>query len=273
MPLIAATRKSAYSLIVRLLDEKGADVNGTTKYGDTPLHLARAPDLITALLDRGADPARVNAHNLPPLMRQIIYRHPDTVARLLQDPRVCATVNMQDDTSHTALHYACMWGTLKKAVAKIHLILQAGANPTLTNKKGQTPMDVVRQRNPTYHAAIALLEQGLADAEKTWLLVKVRRLAVAATSNTVAPSCLHSRPAQGKPLPGVALVPVMRGHNNGEEEEEESRKLRTTLAFMCGVGREGMPRDVFQVVMDLLMPSSDPLTRKNTGAGQPLPQG
>ena len=58
-----------------------------------------------------------------------------------------------------------------------------------------------------------------------------------------------------------------------EKEGEEGRKLRTALAFMCGVGREGMPRDVFWVVMDLLMPSWDPLRRKNVGTGLPAVQG
>jgi len=55
----------------------------------------------------------------------------------------------------------------------------------------------------------------------------------------------------------MALMPLMDDQNDGEdenEEEEESRKLRTTLAFMCGFGREGIPRDVW-VVMDLVMPS------------------
>jgi hypothetical protein len=65
------------------------------------------------------------------------------------------------------------------------------------------------------------------------------------------------------------------GQTDGEEEEEgeEGRKLRTTLAFMCGVGREGMLRDVFRVVMDLLMPSWDPLRRKITCTGLPALQG
>jgi len=107
------------------------------------------------------------------------------------------------------------------------------------------------------------LEVSCHHAEKASLLVKARRLAVAAHRNTVAPSCLQVRVARGQPLPWVALVPLMNGQTEGEEEED--RKLRTTLAFLCGVRREGMPRDVFRVVMDLLMPSWDPLRRKNTG--------
>ena len=47
-PLIAATRKNAYSLIVWLLDEKGADVNGTSTKGNTPLHLAKTPEIVAA---------------------------------------------------------------------------------------------------------------------------------------------------------------------------------------------------------------------------------
>ena len=65
------------------------------------------------------------------------------------------------------------------------------------------------------------------------------------------------------------------GHNDGEkgeEEGEESRRLRTALAFMCGLGREGMPRDVFRVVLELLMPRWDPVRRKNAGAVPQMPQ-
>jgi len=135
-------------------------------------------------------------------------------------------------------------------------------------------LDLARKCHPTRHAAIALLEQALAEAEKASLLVEARRLAVAATSNAVAPSYLQCRMARGEPLPRVAMVPLMDEQAEDEEKEgEEGRKLRTALAFMCGVGREGMPRDVFWVVMDLLMPSWDPLRRKNVGTGLPAVQG
>ena len=133
-------------------------------------------------------------------------------------------------------------------------------------------MDEARLHNPYHRAAIALLEQCPAakkDAEKASLLIKARRLAVTATNNVVTPSCLRGRVARGHPLPRVALMPLTDGQIDGEE----GRKLRTILAFTCGLGREGMPRDVFRVVMDLLMPSWDPLRRKNAGAGQALQQG
>jgi len=68
-PLIAAAcHRDSQSLVVWLLEEKGADVNALSRDGNTPLHIASSPDVITALLDRGADPARVNNHSSSPLM-------------------------------------------------------------------------------------------------------------------------------------------------------------------------------------------------------------
>ena len=70
-------------------------------------------------------------------------------------------------------------------------------------------------------------------------------------------------------MPRVALAPADGWQNDGADEEgKREPQARTALAFMCGVGREGMPRDVFRVVMDLVMPSWDPLRRKNADTGR-----
>ena len=57
-PLLTALHYMAppNSPLVLWLLEKGADVNAQTIDGDTPLHLKDSPEVITALLDRGADP-------------------------------------------------------------------------------------------------------------------------------------------------------------------------------------------------------------------------
>jgi hypothetical protein len=200
-------------------------------------------------------------------MWHAFYGTADVVVRLLQDPRVRATVNMQNLDGSTALHLAC-WNNRvahEETASKVQSLLEADANPTIAGNDGMTPMDYLRQHRPDHHAAIAL-EQTLADAEKAALLVKARRLALAATNNTVVPSCLQARLAGRHPLPVVGLVPLTDGQVDGEDDEE-GRKLRTTLAFMCGLGREAMPRDVFRVVMDLLMPFWDPHRRKDAGGG------
>jgi len=195
--------------------------------------------------------------------------------RLLQDPRVRTTVNVQNMWGDTALHCACTSTTDEAAANKARLLLQAGADPLVTSNNGEKPLDVVRKYHSAHYATIALLEQNPAahkDAEKASLVI-MARLAAAANSNTVAPSCLQGRMDRGQPLPRVALVPLTDGQNDGEEEGEEGRKLRTTLAFMCGLGREGMPKELFHEVMDLLQPTWDPLKRKITGTGPPAAQG
>jgi len=67
----------------------------------------------------------------------------------------------------------------------------------------------------------------------------------------------------------VTMASVTGGQNN--EHEEEDRDLRTTLAFLFGMEGgpkgEGMPRDVFRDVMDMFMPSWDPLRLGIVGTG------
>jgi hypothetical protein len=50
---------------------------------------------------------------------------------------------------------------------------------------------------------------------------------------------------------------------DGENNEE----LCTMLAFLVGMEGGGMPRDVFRVVLDLVMPFWDPLRRKAPSGG------
>jgi len=81
---------------------------------------------------------------------------------------------------------------------------------------------------------------------------------------------MQGRVARGEPLPQVAVVPV----TGGDKRAKKRRQFRTMLAFLVGmrVGPEGkgMPRDVFRVVLDLLMPTWDPLRRGVAGAEMPL---
>ena len=120
----------------RLLDEKGADVNATTALGTSALHYAKTLDILNALLDHGGDPTRIDFLGWSVLMHQM--RNGTVVARLLQDPRVRATINMQDEEGNTALYHACCkyGGTDTKAALNTHLLLQAGADLSIANKSG-----------------------------------------------------------------------------------------------------------------------------------------
>ena len=225
--------------------------------GFSPLHVARSLEILSALLEHGADPTALSDDGVSVLMWQAQDGDVACVARLLRDPHVRAAVNTQQDNGNTALHHAC--NNLNDSI--VHTLLQAGASTALTNNDGLTPSALIRRlchSDSSKHAIVTLLEQA-SDAEKAWHLVKVRRLTVGATTiDTVLPSYLQGRAADGQALSQVALASLMGGNN-----EDDEHKLRTTLVFVCGMSGEpkgeGMPQDVFRVVMDFLMPSWDPL--------------
>jgi hypothetical protein len=107
--------------------------------------------------------------------------------------------------------------------------------------------------SPLFSAASLTMSRGEFDRAVSAELETLKKLR--AISNVVAPSCLQARVDQGQSLSSVALMPLKHVQTAG-------RKLRTTLAFMCGVGREG-----------ILMPSWDPHRRKVAGGAPPVKQG
>ena len=179
--LAAAYYRGSLPPTVWLLEEKGADVNATTSRGLSALHEARSLDILIALLERGADPIRLANDGTSPLMRHAQIGKIKIVARLLQDPRVRATINIQDGDGRTALHHACDSNNIseEERAALVILLLQCGADYTRTDAEGKSPLALLRQRYNPRHAVIAVLEQA-PDAENASLLVKARRLVVAA---------------------------------------------------------------------------------------------
>lgn len=213
---LAAARFRSLPLTLWLLDEKGADVNCRNMFEATPLHGARSPDIITALFDRGVDPILVDEYGRSPLMTHAHYAPVECLARLLEDERVRADINSQDLNGNTALHFACTKPARaegNQVIPTVRLLLQAGANVLLINKRGQTPAACLGEAHPSYHAAtIALLDQcpdAKKDPNKASVLIKGRRLAVAAADSTA--SYLQGRLARGQLLPRVALLPVPAG--------------------------------------------------------------
>ena len=255
-------------LILWLLDGKGADVNATTSGGLTALHVAGSPEIITALLNRGADPTILNDGGYSPLMIQATDGKVDQVTRLMQDPRVRATVNQRAVGGGTALCLcACDdMDEVSRSAIVTHL-LQAGAYSALPNAAGVTPLACVRYHYPTHNSTIALLEQA-PDAEKAWLIVKARRLVINATrNNALMPLYLQARVAQGQPVPQVVLLRTGPSRTVNTGHGDERRKLRTLMAFLVGMGGGGVPQEEFRLVLDFIMPAWDPLRRGVAGAG------
>ena len=139
--LYATVYKNYPSLVLWLLNEKGADLSATTSANPNILQVTKSLDILNTLLDHGADPTWLNDDGHSPLYSHVFLRPFDTAARLLEDPRVRAVVSVQSKHGDTVFHYACIGLAEALQVAIFKLFLRAGVSPALTDKEGKTPLD------------------------------------------------------------------------------------------------------------------------------------
>ncbi|WP_372369366.1 ankyrin repeat domain-containing protein [Candidatus Uabimicrobium sp. HlEnr_7] len=122
--------------IVKLLLEKGADINQQDSYGNTTLMNAmkrRRVEIAKLLIEKDVD-VNVAVRNLTALFYVARMGDAKMMTLLIEKG---AKVNLQDDEGQTPLFYAA-----NVEVAK--LLLKAGADTTIKNKKGKTAVDVAK---------------------------------------------------------------------------------------------------------------------------------
>ena len=145
--------------IVRLLLDKGAPVNGKSRYGKTPLQTAallvvtpreQGPALhkLAALVEHGAD---VNAPDQgEPVLASAVMLHLDTIARFLllhgADPARTGAAKV------TPLHVAALVNDSESAQA----LIRGGANVNAPDIRGETPLLLAVAVNAPQTAQILL---------------------------------------------------------------------------------------------------------------------
>ena len=149
--------------VVNALLDRGADPNeritgrpprfgnsyGTAGVaGGTPFFLAAQAhdvDLMTLLVERGADPAQTADQGITPLMAAAMMHREGGSTHLdeaggIEAVKLCLElgndVNAANETGDTALHAAARYGW----VGLTEFLLQNGADPSPVNAKGQTPL-------------------------------------------------------------------------------------------------------------------------------------
>lgn len=90
---VAANVWDSVELVRWLVLEKGADTNTADDMFFPILGSTKSVDVLEALLDCGADPIE-KGRSFTPLCMHIMYGRDDMVARLLEDPRVQASVDL-----------------------------------------------------------------------------------------------------------------------------------------------------------------------------------
>jgi ankyrin repeat protein len=148
---IEANRLEAFKLLLT----EGADINAVANDLDTPWLLAGArgrTDMLRLMIPKGPDFTRRNRYGGNALIPACHYGHVDTVKLLL---------TTKIDIDHiNSLGWTCLLEAviLGEGGAKhqeiIRLMLKAGANPNIADKKGDTPLAHARARGFTQIIAI-----------------------------------------------------------------------------------------------------------------------
>jgi len=234
--LWAAARRGNYTLVSHLLVSRGVDVNGRTGNGSTAIHHAHNEEVLGFLLGGGAEPVVWNDKGWLPLMHHVQAGRSECVARLLEDPRVRASIDTvvrgEDFEGFSALHLAC-WHNNVTPTAKLAILrhlLEAGADPTLPNE----PLEV------------ALIEEAM-DGQRAASLIKARRVVVGAGRSEAQQFIKRARLGRGEGLPSIEL-----------DTEDEGENFGSLMAFLMGLqskgGTSGMPQGVFVVMMSMIIP-------------------
>lgn len=142
---VAAT--SGQVEVVRLLVERGADVNARTREGREETPMMRAawnghPDVLEALLKSGAGIEVEGRDGVRALMfaaaggpHRELNRHVECIQLLSE---AGASLDARDSGGNTALHIAALRGRGKL----VSTLIASGARAELTNRDGKTPRDL-----------------------------------------------------------------------------------------------------------------------------------
>jgi len=114
----------------------------------TPLHYAvtsSRTEMIAYLIAEGADLAAADRTGMQPLHVAIVQHAPDRPDQVAQLLDAGAGIGAQDDFGDTPLHQAAMFGKIRI----LKYLLERGADPSVKNKEGLTPLELARKHRRT----------------------------------------------------------------------------------------------------------------------------
>lgn len=142
-PMMVATIKGHAEVVQELLN-LGADKEKQCPAGATAVHLAceyDQSDILRILADAGAavdNPRHTTL--IRPLSWAVYCDSVKCIDVLLDRYREMIEIDAQDDSGDTALHVAVEYGTSEALGA----LLDAGADPSIRNNAGRTPLEGAR---------------------------------------------------------------------------------------------------------------------------------
>lgn len=143
--LDACKKGKRAKVLVKILLDRGAEVNARDEHGWTPLHHAASRDAVSILqllLDKGADVNSKTVEGATPLHVAAASGSLNTISLLLAKG---VDINARDNSGRTPLHYAAAKGSL----ATVKLLLKHKADPNAKDAEGRTPLQYAVERGAT----------------------------------------------------------------------------------------------------------------------------
>uniref|UniRef100_A0A672NPL4 Poly [ADP-ribose] polymerase n=1 Tax=Sinocyclocheilus grahami TaxID=75366 RepID=A0A672NPL4_SINGR len=251
--LLDAAKKGCLARVQKLCSLENINCRDTQGRNSTPLHLAAGYNNLEVaeyLLEHGADVNAQDKGGLIPLHNAASYGHVD-IAALLIKYNTC--VNATDKWAFTPLHEAAQKGRTQLCA----LLLAHGADPTMKNQEGQTPLDLATADDIRALLIDAMPPEALPSCFKPQATV----VSACVISPSSTPSCLSAASSIDNlagPLAELA-VPGASGPADGaagsERKEGEVTILDMNISqFLKSLGLEHL-RDIFereQISLDVL---------------------
>ncbi|XP_075412852.1 poly [ADP-ribose] polymerase tankyrase-1 isoform X1 [Tenrec ecaudatus] len=251
--LLDAAKKGCLARVQKLCTPENINCRDTQGRNSTPLHLAAGYNNLEVaeyLLEHGADVNAQDKGGLIPLHNAASYGHVD-IAALLIKYNTC--VNATDKWAFTPLHEAAQKGRTQLCA----LLLAHGADPTMKNQEGQTPLDLA-----TADDIRALLIDAMPpEALPTCFKPQATVVSASLISPASTPSCLSAASSIDNLTGPLAELAVGGASNTGdgaagaERKEGEVVGLDMNISqFLKSLGLEHL-RDIFeteQITLDVL---------------------
>ncbi len=151
--LFAAVKESKEAIINELVKHRELAINTQDQNKNTALHVAvfkENQNIITTLLNNGANPNIRDSFGMTPLMRAVQMNNTDSVNALLNNQKTDANLKSNKDfpqTWETALWIALNKGNPNKDIIKA--LVDKGADITIKNRQGKLPLQFARDNNLT----------------------------------------------------------------------------------------------------------------------------
>ncbi len=159
--------------VIRVFADHKIGLNTRGALQQTPLHAGvgnvfsnvrqKHAEVTKLLLSLGADPAAKDSSGHTPLHAAVSLIGQLPAAEAILTTAKNVDVNARDDAGSTPLHQAAAFGRLDA----VQLLLKHGADPTLRNQEGDTPLDrAVKMKLPNQEKLIETLKAAQAAAKQ-----------------------------------------------------------------------------------------------------------